>query len=234
MKRLQGDEKGASAIEFALAAPAMMMFIIGIAQLGMLCMADAGLSTAVAEGARAAAVYPTPDDDAIIARVNEAAWGMQAEHREDPTITRDEDANGNDYLEISMSYSAPLNFVFMDLGPVELTAVRRVFIQGTSSSGGTSSTSASSTSASTSSTSSTSTSSTSTSSTSTSSTSTSSTSSTSTGGTSTTTSGGSTTSSGSSSSTGSTSSASSSSGNGNGNGNGNGHGNGHGHGNGKN
>ena len=79
LKRLRRDEKGASALEFALAAPAMMMFIVGVGQLGMLCMADAGLSTAVAEGARAAAVYRTPalEDEAldaiIVARIDEAA-----------------------------------------------------------------------------------------------------------------------------------------------------------------
>jgi Flp pilus assembly protein TadG len=162
MKALRRDQQGASAIEFALAAPAMLMFIIGIAQLGMLCMADAGLRSAVAEGARAASIYPTPDDDTILARIDEAAWGMQDEHITEPTILRDEDADGRGFIEITMSYDAPLNFAFMELEPVTLTEVRRVYTQGiapsgssssgggsstgsTSSTGGTSASSASST-----------------------------------------------------------------------------------------
>ncbi len=135
MKSLRRDEKGASAIEFALAAPAMLMFIIGIAQLGMLCMADAGLRSAVAEGARAANVYPTPESDEIIARINQAAWGMQEDHITAPTVGSGTDEDGNEYLEITMSYQAPLNFAFLELDPVTLTEVRRVYLRGPASSG---------------------------------------------------------------------------------------------------
>lgn len=134
-KSLRRDEKGASAIEFALAAPAMLMFIIGIAQLGMLCMADAGLRQAVAEGARAANIFPTPDHSEIIARVEEAAWGMQEEHITAPTVGEGTDEDGNEYLEISMSYQAPLNFAFLELDPVTLTEVRRVYLRGPAASG---------------------------------------------------------------------------------------------------
>ena len=219
------DEKGAGALEFALAAPAILMFIVGIAQLGMLCMADAGLNTAVAEGARAAAVYPTPNDSTVIDRINSARWGMQTSRITGPTISRGTDSNGNAYLDITMSYSAPLDFIFLRLQPVNLSKVRRVYIQGTGSSSSSSSTSASSTSASTSASS-------------TSSGATSSgwggTSSSTGGATTTSTSSGTTSASTSSTSTtsASTSSTSTSSGNGNGNGHGHGNGNGNGHGNG--
>ena len=206
MKRLHKDESGAGLIEFALAAPAILMFVIGIAQLGMLCMADAGLRAAVAEGARTASIYrvPAPDDAAldaiILARIDEAGWGMADEHKGEPEIARGEDDECRDYIEISMSYTAPLDFIFLELPSVTLTETRRVYTQeqncSTSSSSSTSSggsTSASSTSSGAS--------------TSTSSTSTSST----------------------SASTSSTSTSSTSSGNGNGNGHGHGNGNGNGH-----
>ena len=128
---LRRDEKGASAIEFALAAPVMLMFIIGIAQLGMLCMADAGLKSAVAEGARAASLYPTPEDDeTILARIEDAQWGMRTANIEDPEIVRAADEDGCAYIEISMSYEAPLNFAFLELDPVELNETRRVYVQG--------------------------------------------------------------------------------------------------------
>ena len=211
-RALHRDEKGAAIMEFALAAPALLMFIVGIAQLGMLCMADAGLRSAVAEGARTASIFPTPDDATILARIDDAAWGMQAAHMGEPQIERDTDDSDRDYIEITMTYTAPLNFIFLDLPSVPLTETRRVYAQGSggsssSSSGGSSSTSASSsTSSGATSSGATSTSSTSSGATSTSSTSAGST------------------------STSSTSTSSTSSGNGNGNGNGHGHGNGNGNG----
>ena len=48
--RLKREEKGAAALEFALVAPALILFIVGIAQFGVLFMANNGLSNAVGEG----------------------------------------------------------------------------------------------------------------------------------------------------------------------------------------
>ena len=152
LRRLNRDQQGAAIIEFALAAPAILMFIVGVGQLGMLCMANASLSSAVAEGARAAAVFPTPDDETILARIDAAEWGMMDGRIVDAEIERTEDENSCEYIDITMGYSVPLDFIFFDVGPVTLTESRRVWAQSQEdcgSVGGSSSTSTSTSSTST-------------------------------------------------------------------------------------
>ncbi len=201
---LRRDERGAGAVEFALIAPALLAFIVGIAQLGVLFMANAGLRNAVAEGARLAAIFPRPSDEDILDRVENREFGLRSDLVTEPTINHGTDANGMAFADISMSYAVPLNFIFFETPPVTLTETRRVFTQPTAAGGGSSGSTGStgSTGGSTS------------------------------AGGSTSTGGDASTSSTSTSSTSTTSTSTTSGGNGNGNGNGHGHGHGNGNGNG--
>ena len=49
---LQRDERGAAAIEMALALPVLVTMIYGIFQVGLLYQANAGMQHALGEGAR--------------------------------------------------------------------------------------------------------------------------------------------------------------------------------------
>src|SRR3954462_9853921 len=69
IRNLRRDEDGAGAVEFALVAPALLGFIIGLTQLGMLFFANADLHNAVAAGARLAMIWPRPTDDQIKQRI---------------------------------------------------------------------------------------------------------------------------------------------------------------------
>lgn len=228
LKRLlRRDTKGIGAVEFALVAPVLISFVIGISQMGRLFYANADMKNALASGARVASVWPVPDDSVILAAVNDRiarTGGVAAAEVE--IADRGTDPNGNDFIEIEMTYQVPLDFIFFDVGPVTLNDSRRVFTQmGTGSTedeaeppaGTTSTTSATSAGGTTSTSATSAGGTTSTSATSASSTGgdTTSTSATSAGGTTSTTSASSTTS----------STTSGSSGNGNGNGNGHNHGN---------
>lgn len=124
---LGADEKGISTVEFALIAPVLFAFIIGICQLGILFMANAGLSSAVSDGARLAAVFPRPTDAQVIARINERRLGMVASRVTGPTITRGTTATGASFADISMSYSVPLDFIFYTTTPITLTQTRRAY-----------------------------------------------------------------------------------------------------------
>ena len=128
LRSLRRDQQGASALEFALAAPAMLMFIIGIAQLGIMFFANAGLSSAVAEGARYATIYPRPSNSQIQAFVNASRFGLEPTRMSTPTVTSGT-ADGVNYVEITASYSVPLDFIFFTLPPVTLTETRRAFVQ---------------------------------------------------------------------------------------------------------
>jgi Flp pilus assembly protein TadG len=126
-KKIVADARGASAVEFALSAGILVMLLVGIAQIGILFMANAGLRHAVGEGARLSTIFPTPDDAAIVAMVTSARFGVNPAYITDgPTVTHDVE-NGASYTEVSMTYTVPLNFVFFQVPGVTLTETRRAF-----------------------------------------------------------------------------------------------------------
>lgn len=129
-RRFLRGERGAGAVEFALAAPILFTLIIGVAQLGILFFASAGLQNAVAEGARLATIYPRPSDERIAEVIMDSRFGMKAANIvADPEIVHGTDENGLSYADISLSYEVPLNFIFFETPPVTLTETRRVFTQ---------------------------------------------------------------------------------------------------------
>lgn len=124
--KLIHDRRGASAIEFALAVPVLITLIIGILQLGILFAANAGLQQAVEEGARYATIYPSPSDSAITARVTDSKFGLDSSHITGPTVSHGT-SDGVGYVDVSMSYAVPLNFVFFETSPVTLNHTRRAY-----------------------------------------------------------------------------------------------------------
>jgi Flp pilus assembly pilin Flp len=128
--RIRRDERGASVIEFALLAPVLVAFIIGISQLGLLFFANAGLGNAVSEGARMATLYPRPTNEQISARVNDRRFGLDPAYVSGPAIVEGVE-DGAPYAEITMTYAAPLNFIFYKVGPIRLSKTRRVYTQPT-------------------------------------------------------------------------------------------------------
>jgi Flp pilus assembly protein TadG len=127
-KDIRADQRGASVIEFALLAPVLVGFIIGISQLGLLFFANAGLGNAVSEGARLATLYPRPTNEQIAARINDRKFGLDPAYVSGPTIVEGV-ADGAPYAEITMTYAAPLNFLFYNVGPIRLSKTRRVYTQ---------------------------------------------------------------------------------------------------------
>ncbi len=127
-RHLKPDARGASAVEFALIAPVLFGFLFAIAQLGLLFFANAGLRNAVGEGARLASLYPRPTDQQIISHINSRKFGLDPAHVVGPTIVNGT-VDGASYAEITMSYSAPMNFLFYNVGPIRLTKTRRVYTQ---------------------------------------------------------------------------------------------------------
>jgi Flp pilus assembly protein TadG len=120
------DRRGVSALEFALAAPILILFLIGIAQLGILFAANAGLQHAVDEGARYATVYPYPSDTGVIAVINQKKFFLDAANISGPTLTHGV-SNGVSYVDIAMSYDVPLNFAFFTAPPIRLNHTRRAY-----------------------------------------------------------------------------------------------------------
>lgn len=123
---IRSDERGASATEFALAVPILLILIIGILQLGILFFANAGLRQAVEEGARYATIYPSPSDSAITAKVTGSRFGLDSAYITGPTVTHGT-SSGVKYVDVTMSYAVPLDFVLFEASPVTLTHSRRAY-----------------------------------------------------------------------------------------------------------
>ncbi|MFL6844104.1 MAG: TadE/TadG family type IV pilus assembly protein [Allosphingosinicella sp.] len=129
MKFLRRDQRGIGAVEFALVAPVLITFIVGISQMGKLFFANADMHNAVAAGARVAAVWPVPGDDAIIAAIHDRLVRTGAAAKTHATITHGTDSNGNAYADITMTYTVPLDFIFFEVPAVTLHDTRRIFTQ---------------------------------------------------------------------------------------------------------
>jgi Flp pilus assembly protein TadG len=124
------DKKGVSAVEFALIAPVFILLIVGIAQMGRLFYAHAGLRNAVAEGARFATIDPRPTAAQIIAQINANKATLDPTKFTTPTVTFTQDATSLDWFaDIGMSYQITLDFIFYQYGPVTLSYSRRTWVQ---------------------------------------------------------------------------------------------------------
>ena len=77
LRKLVQCRKGAAAVDFALAAPVVALFLVGFLQIGMPGMAKAGLGQAVESGARYATIYPRPTDAQISAKILAGGYGMR-------------------------------------------------------------------------------------------------------------------------------------------------------------
>jgi Flp pilus assembly pilin Flp len=127
LKALRRDARGASAIEFALVAPLLIVIIVGTAQMGRLYLANAGLRNLVADSARFASVWPRPTDTAIKDRLRSGGFGLEQSRLGEPVVTYGTEGGAN-YATIEARYSVQLNFIFWQPAPIQLAEQRRVFI----------------------------------------------------------------------------------------------------------
>lgn len=125
---LLSNIRGAAAMEFALVAPAFIALLIGIAQLGILFFANAGLNDALAEGARYATIFPQPTEAQIKTRINAKRFGLDPSRLTISPFVYGT-ANSSNFATITMTYSVPLNFVFFNAGPVTIRQSRRAYLQ---------------------------------------------------------------------------------------------------------
>ncbi|HEV2079231.1 MAG TPA: TadE/TadG family type IV pilus assembly protein [Allosphingosinicella sp.] len=127
LRPLLADKGGTSAIEFALLAPVLILFLIGIAQLGLVFFANAGLNNAIASGARHATLFPRPTEAEIRSRIDAARFGLDPAGVAAPKLTYNTTASPH-FADIQMSYTMSLNFIVYQ-APLTLTQTRRVYLQ---------------------------------------------------------------------------------------------------------
>lgn len=124
------SEQGAAAMEFALAIPVIIMLFYGLAQYGIILLANAGIRHGVDMGARAATVYigATPlTDTQIRSKITANIYGVNRGTVSTPTIVRGTN-NGVKFVDITVTYTAPIDLIFFKFGPLSLSESRRAYL----------------------------------------------------------------------------------------------------------
>lgn len=124
------DETGASATEFALALPLVILLFYGTAQFGLILLANAGLRHAVDKAARTTTVYVgvTPlTDTQIKSIVTSNLYGITSGTLSAPSVVSGSNSGVN-YVDISISYTVPIDLIAFQYGPIVLRETRRAYL----------------------------------------------------------------------------------------------------------
>ena len=130
--RLIRDSRGAAAIEMAIALPVLVVFIYGIFQVGVAFQAVAGMQHALGEGARlaticqnptAAGVCSTASNADIKAKIAQKVFGTGVGTFGEPSVT-----DGAGFKTLSVTFSMPMNFLFFQGPPINLTRSKKVYV----------------------------------------------------------------------------------------------------------
>ena len=130
LSKLRKSEVGAAAIEFALAIPVIIMLFYGLAQYGIIMLANSGIRHAVDMGARAATVYigATPlTDTQLRSVITSNLYGINRGTVATPSLVRGTN-NGIKYVDITVTYTVPIDLIFFKFGPMSLSESRRAYL----------------------------------------------------------------------------------------------------------
>jgi hypothetical protein len=139
------DDRGAAVIEIAIALPVIVLFLWGIFQLGIAFQASAGMQHALGEGARLATICQSPTADGVCstatgadieARVNDKLFGTGVGSFDfeilpppvDDPGTTSVDESDIDYMDLSVTFTMPTNFIFFPGPVIDLTQTKRVYV----------------------------------------------------------------------------------------------------------
>ena len=126
LSRWRMNNRGTTALEFALVAPVLLMLLIGIIQLGILFYVQAGLKSTVEDAARYATLWPTPSQAQIEQRIASHRFGMDIKNTVGPTVIFSENQTPN-FVTISMSCNVTLDYIFGEKTLV-LSESRRAYV----------------------------------------------------------------------------------------------------------
>lgn len=135
--RIVRDQRGAAAIEMAIALPVLVSMIYGIFTLGQLFEANAGMQHALGEGARMGNLCFTPSNGActlptsteLSDKVNAKLFGTRNGTFDTPTVSTSTASSG--YVTITVRYHQTMNFLFFTGPTVNLTRSKRVYLADT-------------------------------------------------------------------------------------------------------
>lgn len=124
-RALHRDRRG-NVSEFALTLPIWIITIFAVLNIGRFFLARAGIQNGLGEAARAATLWPLRSEDDLQEAFENGTFGVNDE--ELPELDFDTGtANGQAYIDISVSYDPEISLLFIDVAPVTLNYRRRAF-----------------------------------------------------------------------------------------------------------
>ena len=121
-------QDGIAAAEFAMMAPLVLLLLFMVLNLGLLFEAYNGVQHAVGEGARLATLYPRPTDSQITTTIQNAEFGLDPALATAPTYSHGTNS-GIAYVDVTLTYNAPITFPLFILPTVPLTYTKRAYQQ---------------------------------------------------------------------------------------------------------
>ena len=135
LKILRRNERGAAAIEMAIALPVLLVMIYGIFEVGLVFQANAGMQHALGEGARLESLcVPTangcnaPSDSSVVARMQAKLFGNNIGAFGTPSVTTPATATCTNCRLLTVTYSVTPNYLFFNGPAINLTRTKLVHI----------------------------------------------------------------------------------------------------------
>lgn len=125
--RLNRDNKGAAAIEMALALPILLELLWIVFQGGLIFRAMSGIQHALGEGARYATIYPQPNTSAIRTKISDAVYGIGPGHFTIASPVAGT-ADGASYLDLRVSYTQETNLLLLPGPTITVSRSKRVWV----------------------------------------------------------------------------------------------------------
>lgn len=128
LRKLSGCERGATMVEFAFAAPVIVMLMIGILQLAVALHAAGGVRHAIGEGVRFAKVNRTASEADVERFVRRSFAGLDEAKVRTLTVQRGVTAGGAPFARISIAYEPQIFIPFLEPRTVRLEESRLVYL----------------------------------------------------------------------------------------------------------
>jgi hypothetical protein len=127
-QRLARCEKGSTLVEFAFAAPVVIMLMIGILQVAVALHSAGGVRHAIGEGARFAKVNRLASEADVEAFVRGSFAGVDKAKIRQLRVERGVTAGGAPFARISIAYEPQIVIPFLEPRTVRLEESRLVYL----------------------------------------------------------------------------------------------------------
>ncbi|HSG34202.1 MAG TPA: TadE/TadG family type IV pilus assembly protein [Sphingomonadaceae bacterium] len=127
LKRLWQDQAANSTVEFVIAAPVLVSFMVGILQIGQVMHANGAMRNAIGDGIRYAKVYPDATETQVLNETRAGMAGVNVDGITELQFVRGT-ANGAAFGRITMQYELQPMIPFAPMPPIVIEEERTAYL----------------------------------------------------------------------------------------------------------